>query len=200
MMMMTLPMTTLLLFAPQTKEELEEQEQAIRDLEAAVQAKEAPLKLAETRLENRTNRSGKIKLTKIIILDLAFFRPHVELCSDLPLEGLIAEVDAIKKSIQMLEDKLDNAREADSELEQHLKDLQDDHQRKSQALSLDQRWGRRFFRRCTGQNRVLNFIWESAQVRGRPGQADHPRRRRQVPDRQEHEADRGAQVRYSIKK
>ncbi len=43
----------------------------------------------------------------------------------------------------MLEDKLDNARETDSELEQHLKDLTDDHNRKSQALSLDQRcvWG-----------------------------------------------------------
>ena len=58
----------------------------------AIHAKEGPLKLAETRLENRTNR------------------PHVELCSDLPLEGLIAEVNAIKQAIQRLEDKLDNAR------------------------------------------------------------------------------------------
>ncbi len=32
-----------------TREEIEEQENAIRDLEMAVQAKEAPLKLAETR-------------------------------------------------------------------------------------------------------------------------------------------------------
>ena len=48
--------------------------------------------MAETRLENRTNR------------------PHVELTSDLPLDGLIAEVNAIKQSIQMLEDKLDFAR------------------------------------------------------------------------------------------
>ena len=74
-----------------------------------------------SRLENRTNR------------------PHVELCSDLPLEGLIAEVEAIKQSIQQLEDKLDSARETLSDLQQHLKDLTDDHQRKSQALSLDQR-------------------------------------------------------------
>ena len=43
-------------------------------------------------MENRTNR------------------PHVELCTDLPLEGLVAEVQSIKSSIQMLEDKLDNAR------------------------------------------------------------------------------------------
>ncbi len=32
-----------------TREEIEEQENAIRDLERAIQAKEAPLKLAETR-------------------------------------------------------------------------------------------------------------------------------------------------------
>ncbi len=89
------------------------------------------------RLENRTNR------------------PHVELCSDLPLDGLIAEVTALKQSIQMLEDKLDNARETDSELEQHLKDLTDDHNRKSQALSLDQRcvWG--FF--LKGSSQVVVF-------------------------------------------
>ena len=37
-------------------------------------------------------------------------RPHVELTHDLPLEGLVSEVKAIKDSIQMLEDKLDNAR------------------------------------------------------------------------------------------
>lgn len=58
----------------------------------AIQAKEGPLKLAETRLENRTTR------------------PHVELCTDLPLEGLIDEVEALRKSIQMLEDKLDHSR------------------------------------------------------------------------------------------
>lgn len=62
------------------------------DLEAAIKAKEGPLKLAETRLENRTNR------------------PHIELTNDLPLDGLIAEVNAIKMSIQKLDDKLDNAR------------------------------------------------------------------------------------------
>ncbi len=37
-------------------------------------------------------------------------RPHVELCADLPMEGLIAEVQAIRDSITMLEDKLDLAR------------------------------------------------------------------------------------------
>ena len=37
----------------QTRDEIEEQERTILDLEAAVKAKEGPLKLAETRLENR---------------------------------------------------------------------------------------------------------------------------------------------------
>ena len=51
-----------------------------------------PLKLAETRLENRKSR------------------PHMDLCADLPMEGLILEVHSIKESIQMIEDKLDLAR------------------------------------------------------------------------------------------
>ena len=34
----------------------------------------------------------------------------MELTHDLPLDGLVSEVKAIKDSIQMLEDKLDNAR------------------------------------------------------------------------------------------
>ena len=41
------------MFFIQTRDEIEEQERTILDLEAAVKAKEAPLKLAETRLENR---------------------------------------------------------------------------------------------------------------------------------------------------
>ena len=35
---------------------MDEQEQNIRELEIAIKAKENPLKLAETRLENRTSR------------------------------------------------------------------------------------------------------------------------------------------------
>ena len=76
----------------QTQEEIEEQENTIRELERALKAKENPLKLAETRLENRKSR------------------PHMDLCADLPMEGLILEVHSIKESIQMIEDKLDLAR------------------------------------------------------------------------------------------
>ena len=76
----------------QTDEEMQDQENNIRDLERALHAKINPLKLAETRLENRKSR------------------PHYDLCADVPMEGLIAEVEAIRESMQMLEDKLDNAR------------------------------------------------------------------------------------------
>ena len=76
----------------QTRDEMEEQEITIRDLELALQAKINPLKLAETRLENRK------------------MRPHMDLCADVPMEGLIAEVQAIRNTMQMLRDKLDHAR------------------------------------------------------------------------------------------
>lgn len=76
----------------QTQEEMDEQDKVIRELEWALNAKINPLKLAETRLENRK------------------MRPHMDLCADVPMEGLIAEVAAIKDSMQLLHDKLDHAR------------------------------------------------------------------------------------------
>ena len=99
----------------QTDQELEEQERTTRELEVALKAKENPLKvwkilinfnihkdycmpfpiilqLAETRLENRK------------------MRPHMELCFDVPLDGLVAEVQAIRQSMQMLHDKLEASR------------------------------------------------------------------------------------------
>lgn len=71
---------------------MDEQDKVIRELEWALNAKINPLKLAETRLENRK------------------MRPHMDLCADVPMEGLIAEVAAIKDSMQLLSDKLDHAR------------------------------------------------------------------------------------------
>lgn len=71
---------------------MDEQENVIRELERALNAKINPLKLAETRLENRK------------------MRPHMDLCADVPMDGLIAEVYSIKESMQMLSDKLDHAR------------------------------------------------------------------------------------------
>ena len=78
----------------QTKQEIADQEENIRAMEVAVHAKTNPLKLAETRLENRTNR------------------PHVELCRDDPQEGLTMEVQALRDTIHQLTIKLDHSRSA----------------------------------------------------------------------------------------
>ena len=61
----------------------------IESLDRCVQAKTAPLKLAETRLENRT------------------VRPHAELCRDEPQQSLIEEVTTLKKNIRILSQKLE---------------------------------------------------------------------------------------------
>ena len=77
----------------QTRGEISDQEQNIADMEMAIKAKENPLKLAETRLENRT------------------FRPHVELCRDDPQDGLTMEVQALKDTLHQLNVKLDHSRQ-----------------------------------------------------------------------------------------
>jgi len=104
-----------------TRNEISDQERNIADMEAAVKAKENPLKLAETRLENRTNR------------------PHMELCRDEPQDGLTMEVQALRDTIYQLMAKLDHSRETLTELEAHLHKLEEDHKNKQLALALDTR-------------------------------------------------------------
>jgi tektin-2 len=102
-----------------TKQEIEEQVNNVKEMELAIQRKENPLKLAETRLENRTNR------------------PHVELCTDAPMEGLSQEVQTLRDTIHKLTVKLDHSRETLTELEAHLHKLEEDHKNKCLALALD---------------------------------------------------------------
>merc|ERR1712226_982122 len=104
-----------------TRNEISDQELNIADMEAAIRAKENPLKLAETRLENRT------------------FRPHVELCRDDPQDGLTMEVQALKDTLHQLNVKMDHSRETLTELEAHLHKLEEDHRDKQLALALDTR-------------------------------------------------------------
>merc|ERR1711963_502189 len=104
-----------------TRNEISDQERNIADMEVAVKAKENPLKLAETRLENRTNR------------------PHMELCRDDPQDGLTMEVQTLKDTIYQLMAKLDHSRETLTELEAHLHKLEEDHKNKQLALALDTR-------------------------------------------------------------
>merc|ERR1719264_1276418 len=104
-----------------TRQEIEDQEGNIRAMENVIHHKQNPLKLAETRLENRTNR------------------PHVELCKDEPQEGLTMEVQTLRETIYQLTSKLDHARETLTELEAHLHKLEEDHRNKQLALALDTR-------------------------------------------------------------
>ena len=75
----------------QTEEEIAKQERNIREMEQAIKDKENPLKLAMTRLENRT------------------YRPNVELCRDNAQYGLVNEVHEIQDSIKALEKKLQDS-------------------------------------------------------------------------------------------
>jgi len=76
----------------QTEEEIAEVEEEIRRLQDAIRGKINPMKLAQTRLENRT------------------YRPNVELCRDNVQYGLTDEVKQIDVTKRSLEDKLKQAR------------------------------------------------------------------------------------------
>jgi tektin-2 len=75
----------------QTEEEIAEVEEEIRRLQDAIRAKINPMKLAQTRLENRT------------------YRPNVELCRDNVQYGLTDEVKQLEATSKALEDKLKQA-------------------------------------------------------------------------------------------
>ena len=79
------------IFVLQTEEEIAELEEEIRRLGDAIRAKINPLKLAQTRLENRT------------------YRPNVELCRDNVQYGLVDEVKQLEASKKALEEKLKQA-------------------------------------------------------------------------------------------
>jgi len=76
------------------------QEKNIADLKAAIQAKENPMKVAQSRLEHRS------------------WRPNVELCRDPPQFQLVKEVDLIGQSIDALLAQVNAA-------ERSLKDMMD---------------------------------------------------------------------------
>ena len=76
-------------FVFKTEKEIVEMRKDIAQMEEAIRAKEAPLKLAETRLENRTCRPS-----------------GMELCRDNAQYGLVNEVVEIKNTIKALKDKL----------------------------------------------------------------------------------------------
>ncbi|XP_002734332.1 tektin-B1-like [Saccoglossus kowalevskii] len=104
-----------------TEEEIADMEKDIRDLEAAIKAKDNPLKLAMTRLENRT------------------YRPNVELCRDNAQYGLVNEVQEIQNSIKELKAKLQEAHNARDANEKQLYRINQDLETKKNSLDLDKK-------------------------------------------------------------
>jgi len=104
----------------QTEEEIAEMEEDIRRLNDAIRAKINPMKLAQTRLENRT------------------YRPNQELCRDNPQYGLTDEVKQLEATKKALEEKLRQAQHALDGLEQNLHRINEDLQCKTNSLKLDQ--------------------------------------------------------------
>ena len=100
----------------QTDQELEEQERTTRELEVALKAKENPLKVWKIQINLEKFSQGHYIQFPIILqlaetrLENRKMRPHMELCFDVPLDGLVAEVQAIRQSMQMLHDKLEASR------------------------------------------------------------------------------------------
>ncbi|KAM4725026.1 tektin-2 isoform 2-T2 [Anableps anableps] len=104
-----------------TEDEMAEMESDIRGLDADLQAKTASLKLAHTRLETRTRRSG------------------MDLCRDEVQHGLAAEVQQLEATALALKQKLSEAQLSLQKMKLHHTRMQQDLSRKQEALSLEQR-------------------------------------------------------------
>ncbi|GAB1598301.1 tektin-2 isoform X1 [Argonauta hians] len=103
------------------EEEIADLENDIRELRLAIRNKRGPMKLAQTRLENRT------------------CRPGVELCRDGPQYGLIDEVKQIEATVAALEEKLKQSQHCLDSLQKNLYAVNDELDLKINSLTLDQR-------------------------------------------------------------
>lgn len=101
------------------KEEMEKCMKEIQDLEDAYRQKADVLKLAETRLENRTARSG------------------MELCNDEPHNGLCDEVMKLRETRRLLFDQLNSAKTTYNTLESHSNRIERDLNNKNHTLMTD---------------------------------------------------------------
>ncbi|KAJ3609695.1 hypothetical protein NHX12_024206 [Muraenolepis orangiensis] len=104
-----------------TEDEISEMEEDIRALHQDLQVKTFSLKLAHTRLENRTCRPGS------------------DLCRDQVQLGLVKEVQQLEASIKALDQKLGEAQHCLQKMLLHRARMTQDLSRKQEALSLEQR-------------------------------------------------------------
>ena len=100
-------------------EEVDAMEENIALLKRAIADKEAPMKVTQTRLENRT------------------FRPNVELCRDRVQYRLIEEVFEISTNIERLQGKLADAEASLKGLIRKQLSLEEDIDVKANSLFID---------------------------------------------------------------
>lgn len=104
-----------------TMQEISTLENDIRGTKEAIDAKNAPMMVAQTRLENRT------------------YRPNVELCRDQPQYQMCHEVAEIGGSIRALNERLREAENALQALRSNLERINEDLAIKNNSLALDNR-------------------------------------------------------------
>lgn len=104
-----------------TNGEIEVLERTIKELEDDIRAQEAPLQVAETRLDKR------------------LIRPNVELVRDDPQYGLITEVNEINKAMDQLRDQLDVAEDNLRALNRIRLTLEEEINVKTNSLNIDNR-------------------------------------------------------------
>ncbi|XP_073716296.1 tektin-4 [Misgurnus anguillicaudatus] len=111
--------TQLELQLAQILEQIGEQERNIQFLQQAVHDKEAPMRVAQSRLHYRT------------------FRPNMELCRDQPQLSLLGEVSEISSTVSALQQQLYEARRSLSDLEETRLVLEKDIACKTNSLLID---------------------------------------------------------------
>ncbi|XP_046356026.2 tektin-1-like [Haliotis rufescens] len=112
--------------------QIKEIEENISRLMKAIADKESPLKLAQTRLDTRTNR------------------PNVELCRDHVQYRLIEEVGEIEESVGRLQERLQHSQDSLKGLIRNQLSLEEDIQVKANTLFIDEV-------ECMGMRKSINI-------------------------------------------
>lgn len=102
-----------------TLKEIGDQENNIASLKEAIKDKEAPMKVAQTRLYQRS------------------YRPNVELCRDPVQFRLVSEVGELTESVEFLQQKLEEAEQSLRNLEDTRMSLEKDIANKANTLFID---------------------------------------------------------------
>jgi len=111
--------------------QIKDQEENIATLELAIQAKEAPMKVAQSRLETRQHR------------------PNVELCRDAVQYRLIEEVNEISDSVAQLQARLRDSNSSLKGLVRNQLELEEDIAVKANTLFIDEV-------ECMGMRKSIN--------------------------------------------